>query len=158
MNNRGMFKIIGTAVFLVVVGFLIFYFSNKESNIETPAGDVTTGNGNIVHINERGFAPKEISIKKGESITWINDRTAPAWPASARHPTHTQYPGADYDLEGKYMGSDACISEGQAKEGAFDPCRGLKKGESWTFAFTQNGTFGYHDHLNAGFTGKITVE
>ena len=66
-------------------------------------------------------------------------RRAP-WPASAFHPSHSAYPE-----------KGGCISS------AFDACRGLKEGESWSFIFNQVGKWGYHNHLNSRITGVVEV-
>lgn len=167
MNNRGMFNIISTIIVILVVGFLVFYFVNKDDNSDATtnteniganiANEAVLGAGNVIHITDDGFSPKEVTIKKGETITWKNDGTKASWPASAMHPTHTVYPEADYEAEGSYMGSKACVSEGEAKDGAFDPCKGIEPGQEWSFTFNQTGSWGFHDHLNARHTGKITV-
>ena len=66
-------------------------------------------------------------------MTWINRGAAPAWPASAFHPTHLLYPG-------------------------FDALRGLNAGESYSFTFDKVGSWKYHNHLSPSFTGAIIVE
>lgn len=111
-----------------------------------------------VQITDTGFLPQEVTIKAGDTVKWINKTSAKRWPASAMHPTHTKYPGVNYEEEGSYEGSLGCKSEGIAKQGAFDPCKGLAEGESWSFAFSQKGTWAYHDHLVSGQYGKVIVE
>ena len=110
-------------------------------------------------MTSEGFSPKSITIKSGETVTFLNkDAATRHWPASAMHPTHTVYAGANYNEPGTYAGSLACKSEGVAKTGAFDSCRGISPGESWTFTFTQVGSWAYHDHLVSGNYGKIIVK
>ncbi|HLC51064.1 MAG TPA: cupredoxin domain-containing protein [archaeon] len=101
----------------------------------------TSPEPNTIEITSAGFNPDFLEVESGTTVTFINKDTAPHWPASAVHPTHTVYP--EYD---------GCISS------KFDACKGLQNGESWSFTFTQLGTWKYHDHLNPSFTGKITVK
>ena len=95
----------------------------------------------IIRYNGVGYEPSSVTIKKGASVTFVNDSDAETWPASAMHPTHAGYPET-----GGCLGS------------TFDACRGLKKGESWDFTFDFAGKWGYHDHLHARQFGSVTVE
>lgn len=97
--------------------------------------------GMTVEINSMGFSPSEIFIKEGEVVTFVNKDSDVHWPASASHPTHTVYPE-----------TGGCIGS------KFDACKALAQNEEFKFTFTQKGAWNYHDHLNPGFTGKITVE
>jgi|SRR3989344_8276074 len=166
MNNRGIFKIIGAIVFLLIIGFVIFWLAksgneeNQQTNTDiqnesTIKDEVVTSK--IIYATDNGYVPGILSIKKGESVTWVNSRNVDVWPASAMHPTHTAYAGVDYEAEGSFKGSKACASEGNSKDGAFDPCMGIKPGQNWTFTFNQIGTWGYHDHLASRFSGKVIV-
>lgn len=96
---------------------------------------------NVVTITSTGFEPSTITIKKGESVTWINESGRDAWPASAIHPTHALYP-----VGGGCIGS------------AFDACRGLKTGETYTFKFDETGSWKYHNHLNPSMTGTVVTQ
>ena len=158
-------KMTVVVLLLVVVFGAVYLFSssfksagvvnNPDENSQQAVG---TGEGNVIEITSSGFTPSELTISKGETVTFMNRDTEEHWPASASHPTHTKYPGASYDEPGSYAGSLACKSEGITKTGAFDACHGLASGESWSFTFNEVGSWGYHDHLNANFYGKIIVE
>lgn len=81
-----------------------------------------------------GFSPATVTVKKGTVVTFKNTDTVGHWPASAPHPTHTDYP-------------------------QFDPKKTIAAGQSWSFTFDKVGSWKYHDHLNAtgyGF-GAVTV-
>jgi len=86
-----------------------------------------------VEITSAGFSPNALTINSGETVTFVNKDSRPHWPASNPHPVHTDYSG-------------------------FDARRGLNQGESYSFTFTRKGTFGFHDHLNPGTGGTITVK
>ncbi len=94
-----------------------------------------------IQYNGSSFSPKLVTVKKGETVTFVNNGKNPMWVASAMHPTHTVYP-----TKGGCLGS------------TFDACRGYEPGSSWSFTFDEVGTWGYHDHLNAGAFGKVVVE
>ena len=97
--------------------------------------------GPQIDMTSDGFSPKTVTIKVGQVVTFKNSGTINQWPASAFHPTHGVYP------EG-----GGCISS------AFDACKGLKPGESWSFTFTKIGSWNYHDHLNPSLVGTVKVE
>lgn len=97
--------------------------------------------GDTVEITPEGFSPATLKVKAGGTVTFVNKDKEPHWPASGMHPTHTHYP------EG-----GGCIGS------AFDACRGLAEGESYSFTFKERGAWDYHDHLNSGMRGTIIVE
>ena len=99
---------------------------------------------NLITITADGFS-EDISILVGQTVTWTNEDTEEHWPASNDHPDHTGYTGTD---------NADCGEEDLVM---FDSCAGLAEGESWTFTFDEEGTWGYHDHLNSSLTGEITV-
>ena len=101
----------------------------------------------IIKITKDGFMPKEVAIKVGEAVRFQNESGAASWPASAMHPTHTVYPGSDIKK---------CNTIDEPK--LFDACRDLADGESWSFVFTEKGSWKYHDHVVPGHFGGITVE
>ena len=100
-----------------------------------------------VKITADGFSPKTLTVKAGTKVTFANEDTNEHWPASARHPTHTIYPGSDI----KKCGTP------QEKE-VFDSCRGLLFGDRYSFTFNEKGSWKYHDHLSVSLTGTIVVE
>lgn len=78
---------------------------------------------------------------------FVNNDVDQRWPASDAHPVHADYPGSSI---GK------CNTPEQ--DSIFDACKGLAKGESFRFAFTEKGSWNYHDHLDAETGGTIVVE
>lgn len=113
----------------------------------TPVAEDTTipTSDPVVKITSSGFSPKTLTVKAGTTVTFVNEDSNKHWPASAMHPTHTLYPGS---------GIDKC---GTGEE-IFDACRGLAKGESFSFNFNEKGSWKYHDHLSVSSTGTIVVE
>lgn len=96
---------------------------------------------NTVIYTDSGYSPTALKIKKGETVVFKNQSSRAMWPASAMHPTHRIYPT-----------TGGCIGS------AFDACAGVPSGGTWSFKFDISGTWKYHDHLNPGATGAITVE
>ncbi len=97
-----------------------------------------------VEITDSGYSPKELTIKAGDTVTFVNDGGS-SWPATDAHPTHTLYPGSDIAK----CGSGAAM---------FDSCGEIAKGGSWSFKFDEVGEWGYHDHLRPSLRGTITVQ
>lgn len=95
----------------------------------------------IIYLTANGFSPESITVRKGDSITWVNSDIRYHWPASNHHPTHKEYPTDKKGCLGSYL----------------DACRGLKKGETYTFIFDKVGVFGMHDHLSPGDTLSVRV-
>lgn len=88
-----------------------------------------------------GFFPAIVSIQKGGTVRFVNQSSEKMWVGSNPHPVHNGYP-----------------TTGGCKASTFDSCRGVLPGEAWEFTFDIAGTWGYHDHLNPGKGGRITVE
>src|SRR3989338_4655211 len=132
---------------MILIGiflFLIVGCIQKNAGQATSNNEVVNeidNNGNIVEITLGGFNPSTLTIKSGETVTWVNKLSSQSWPASAVHPSHNVYPE-----------SGGCIGS------KFDACRGLKQDETYSFTFNQKGAWKYHDHLSAGSTGTIIVE
>ena len=87
------------------------------------------------------FAPRTVTVTKGTRVTFKNESGNSFWPAANPHPTHTSYP------EG-----GGCISS------AFDACKAIPPGDTYSFTFTIHGTWKYHDHLNPLAQGVVVVE
>ena len=137
-------------VMLVVLGFFIFFISNQVTesstiNRKAEANLPIKGNQdsekmmekegtvkNIVEITSSGFSPRNLEIKAGNTVRFVNKDSKKHWPASDIHPTHNLYPG-------------------------FDALRGLAQGEEYSFTFTKQGSWGYHDHLSPVLKGTIVI-
>jgi len=104
------------------------------------------GQTHVITYTDSGFSPKTITISLGDTVTFKNQSSDDFWPASANHPSHTVYPGS---------GIQKC---GTSASTIFDACAHVKPGASWLFTFTNKGSWGYHDHLNAARWGTIVVQ
>jgi plastocyanin len=88
---------------------------------------------NTVVYDDSGFTPKAITVKVGTAVTWKNNGTKMMWMASAVHPTHQELPG-------------------------FDQLEATGNGTSYSYNFTKQGTWKYHNHVAPGDTGTVVVE
>lgn len=113
---------------LVLIGAA---FLAREHHISA-GGARTSSTGTTITLTENGFTPEELTIRAGDTVKFVSTTGDFFWPASNPHPTHTIYP-------------------------AFDPQKPIAPDSSWSFTFTEAGTWHYHDHLAPYFTGTITV-
>lgn len=122
--------------------------SANNQNNQPPAqtGGVIPETKTVVY-SDSGFSPSSLTIKVGDTVTFVNQSLKSVWPASAMHPTHKVYPGS---------GIEKCGTSEESK--IFDACRGIAPGASWSFKFGSAGSWGYHDHLDASKFGKIIVQ
>jgi plastocyanin len=120
---------------------------SKQPSQQPPVSPRQAVKENVVTYTDAGYSPSTITIKKGETVTFVNQSSRSMWPASAVHPTHTVYSGTSL--------SKHCPDTTGT---AFDACKGFLPGESWSFKFDKVGTWKYHDHLNPSSTGTIGVE
>ena len=87
---------------------------------------------NTVQITSAGFSPKSISIKVGESVTWMNSDSQKHTVNSIPHPVHTDYQPLNLGV--------------------------IQPDNQKSLTFDKVGTYKYHDHLNPSLTGAVTVE
>lgn len=131
-------KLIATAaIVLVLAGILIF------SAVTSPqSADLNPGPDVAIEVTDQAFVPDRIEITPGTTVIWENRGSSSHWPASNFHPTHTLYPSK----------GNGCIGS------QFDACKGLAKGEKYSFRFEEVGRWGVHDHIYPGLTMVIEVK
>ncbi len=112
------------ALVAVLVSIGLLYVCNSYSKMSNQNFTVT--------LTDSGYQPSEITIHKGDTVTFKTARPYPFWPASDSHPSHSKYP-------------------------SFDPKKSLNQNDTWQFTFEEVGTWRYHDHLNATLRGVIYV-
>ena len=99
----------------------------------SPSVNPTTKGENFnVIFTDGNVSPDILKIKTGDTVTFVNNDNISHWPASGPHPIHTTCQG-------------------------FDALRGLAKEESYSFTFEIAKVCPFHDHLNPGIRGQITV-
>lgn len=120
--------------------------SQEQTPPQQTQGTGETQQGATIEYTATGFVPNQVTIKKGQSVTWVNKNTVDMWPASAQHPTHTVYPGS------------SITKCGTAEEKTiFDACKNIAPGGTYTFTFDNVGSWAFHDHISSKFFGKVTV-
>lgn len=152
------------AVIIIAGGWYLYASKPAQENGGVPAQEaVNTGTGAIavpetgpgtgaavspgvsdavITYTDAGFVPSSVTVKKGQTVRWMNNSGSKVWPASAVHPTHGVYP--------QKSASD-CLGS------SFDACKGLAQGESWDFTFDVVGEWKFHNHLNASQRGAVNV-
>lgn len=96
----------------------------------SPSGSVEE---KVISITADSFSPKQLKIKAGETVTWMNNDSEDHQVNSAPHPSHTDYP-------------------------PLNTIGLLKAGEKKSLMFPDKGTYKFHDHLNPSLFGSIVVE
>lgn len=86
----------------------------------------------VVRMIDGGFDPPQTVIVQTGKVTFVNEDDVDRWPASNIHPTHGVYP-------------------------AFDPLAPIPPGQSWTFTFSREGIWHFHDHLLPQLGGTIVT-
>lgn len=107
-----------------------------------PANDTAAEpQNNTVFYTDSGFRPATVEIQQGETVTWLDRSSKNMWVATDRHPTHRQYDGTS--------------TRQHCPDGnTFDQC---DTGARYSFTFDKTGEWSYHNHVNAGDTGKVVV-
>ncbi len=137
---------------IAIVAFFVWKFIPRSEtavynpNIITETGSEQAANNtpkmedgtlptstNTVTYDGTAFNPAIVSVKQGDSITFINNSTGGMSVASDPHPSHSIYP-------------------------EFDQYKTSSKGQkTFTFVFDKVGTWGFHNHLNSSAVGSVTV-
>ena len=124
---------------LIVLGAGYYWFSSRGDAAEgadtASVEQKITGEEHVITFSDDGFDPAEITIAKGDTVTWKTTTGRLFWPASNLHPSHRDYPG-----------------------GIFDPKAPIESDATWSFTFELAGDWKYHDHLAPYHTGVIHVE
>ena len=128
--------VIGIAVLIVVVGGGILLLGRKAAH-NTTSGSSTSSSSSqhsaaVITFDGNSFSPASMTVKSGATITIKNTSADDLQMDSNPHPVHTD----DTDLN---------VGE-------------VAPGQSATFTVTKKGIFGYHNHLDPGVGGKITIQ
>lgn len=109
------------------MGYL--FLSSSEEKIEASESLSTVAGEPIIVVTETGFKPKNVTVKQGTQVTWINE-----------------------DVEAHRI----AFRLGSTLENLTHLDQELKQGESLTFKFEFSGKFSYLDK-NSSFEGTVTV-
>jgi plastocyanin len=128
-------------VLTVALGAFTFFGNKKSSPTATPSmksqesskAVATPNNPTVtVALKDSGFVPKDITVKAGTRVVWINKSGTATTVSSDDHPTHRLYP---------------FLNLGEFADGS-----------SVQVVVEKVGKYSYHNHLNASEAGTITAE
>jgi amicyanin len=114
--------------FLLILASVAAGCSSYQTAPATTAPPSAAGGGNAIAIQNFAFEPATMTIKTGDTVTWTNKDGAP----------HTIV--AD-------SGSPVQFSSSQ-----------LSTGNSYSFTFTQAGSYTYHCSIHPSMKGTIVVQ
>lgn len=149
-SNKTVMWILLAVVGMVLIGGVVYALTRpKDATVSTtpaPAATTTqetttsttesqimtpTSTGTTITYTDNGFSPSSYTAKVGSTITVINNSKMDLEFSSDDHPAHTDYTELN-------MGTQ-------------------KPGESVTFNVSKTGSWGFHDHLHAEYTGTLVV-
>lgn len=161
--NKSVLGIVVVLAIIAIGGFLYFEradapteeletTSNEQTEAITAAPNENAGQGAslesdmiediVVTYTDNGFEPKAVSVNAGQTVRFVNQSSRGMWVGTDPHPAHTGYPEK---------------TAKDCKGSAFDACKTIAAGQSWSFTFNQKGTWGYHNHVQTRDVGTITV-
>ncbi len=116
-RHSGKWLVIGlvVAIVLVLVVASVLFMKNRNDQA------VNANPAATIDITKTSYTPGTVTIKKGQSVTWVNNDTVPHQIAADPYPTHSSLP----ELHSS----------------------SLNQGDSYTFTFENKGTFTYQDPL-----------
>ena len=133
--------LIGASIVLLIGGGIWYFTQSQQTETLQPTPEIQNNQNEeqpadtqrTIRYTEDGYAPNTLTVSQGETIVFHNESSKDMWPASAPHPTHTNYP-------------------------EFDAKRAISPGETYEFTFTKIGAWKFHDHRDPAKFGTITVE
>ncbi len=140
INKKNIKYIILTVLFVIFLLEGIYYMPfHTTENIMAGLFRLNIPQNYIVELKEGGFYPKEISILKGDTITFTTTQNEPFWP----EPISIAPRGVFYSLLDKYP--------------EFVAPKPINHNEQWSFLFERDGIWKYRDRLNTEYEGIIFV-
>ena len=118
------------ALIVLVLAGGAFFLRKGQTTTQTNTETPIQSAGDTVLYSESGFSPKTLTVKKGTTVLFKKEISFPMWVGSDPHPAHTGYPAFDQKTTG----------------------------DSYSFTFTEAGSYPYHNHMNPGHAGTIIVE
>ncbi len=118
--------------------------TTTDTSATTP---VTAPQTVTVTYDGKAFSPSAVTVKVGDTVLFKDAANKNMWVASDEHPTHTEYDGSSRTTH---------CAAGYTGTTPFDQCKG--ENADYSFTFTKAGAIEYHDHLNPGAHGTVTVQ
>ncbi len=168
-NSSGGMGKYAIGIAIVVLAVVGISFSNSKTNVTNPenqsasaetalsasptetqiiesktATETVVPKTIMIAYSDSGFSPSMVTIKSGDTVTFVNQSGEDMWVGADEHPTHTQYSGTKL--------REHCPDTAGV---AFDQC---SRGKEYSFTFNKVGSWSYHNHSNASMEGKVIVE
>ncbi len=112
---------------MIIPSVMIIGCSQKTTSQQAQS---STGTNSILIKNFK-FTPGTLTVQKGDTVTWVNEDTAPHQISSDPHPGHSDLPQLASDI--------------------------LSSGKEHKFTFDKTGTFRYHCELHTSMKGTVIV-
>ena len=90
-----------------------------------------------------GFAPANVTVKKGTAVMWTNLSGEGMWVTT--------------DSEMGYDGTTRAVHCATGAATSFDQCVASAAGSQWSFTFNKAGTWKYRNNENKSFVGTVVV-
>ena len=140
--------IIGAVIGIAILGFAVLRPNSgtqtaENTQITPPSSEQQTAETNeqptitTIKYSEAGFEPKEITVKQGTKVQFVNNTQIPMYVATDPHPDHTDYP--EFEM-------------GVAMQ------RHPQPGEDFSFTFEKTGNWSFHNHAIPEHMGTVRVE
>jgi plastocyanin len=159
MNKKSAIAII--IAIIVVIAIIIIVASSGQGTTSAPvdqqtssvqtavvtapdSGTPAASTAHTVTYSNSGFSPATLTVKAGDTVTFVNQSSNRMWVASDPHPAHSGYSGTTR--------TQHCPDTAGT---AFDQC---SAGNSYTFTFAKTGSWGYHNHAVDEDAGTIIVQ
>lgn len=126
------FLLIIIAVIIIGAIFVLGKNNSNQSTVQQSSQRSSPAAIAGIYLTSTGFTPKDITVKVGTTIIWVNRSGKKATINSDLHPTHLVYPRLN-------------IGE-------------IADGSALNLVFDKKGKYGYHDHSNPSVKGTVTVE
>lgn len=131
MNSKLLLAIVAL---IAVFGAFTLTEQPESMKSQQTTSSVTQANNQVTNVilGESGFVPKDITVKAGARIVWVNKSGKTATVNSNDHPTHRLYP---------------FLNLGE-----------VATGTTVQVVVEKPGKYSYHNHYNTSHTGTVTAE
>ncbi len=120
---------------LIIIAVLVLglasFLSNRQTKESATQQEPPIPRSEII-VDKDGFSPQTLTVKKGDTVVWINQSGGAVTVNSDPHPTHNK---------------NRFLNRGE-----------FASGSSVQVTFVAAGTYGYHNHFNPSQKGTIIVQ
>lgn len=150
MKNVTIAGVVGVIAIIALVVAVVAALQNRNDQDNNTEGVITsspspTSTGRVdtdnvptvrtqytVNIEGQAFSPATLTITQGDTVFWVNNDQVSHQVISDPHPGHSDLPSLDSST--------------------------IEPGGSYSFTFTEAGTYGYHCDIHLNMEGTVVVE